>query len=300
MKGRKGSVDEGGLRVPFLIQWPKHLPSGKTVRQIAGAIDLLPTLADLAGVPLISKKPLDGRSLKPLLLGKDTVWPERMIFSAQGKRVSVRTHQYRLDSEGRLYDLVSDPGQTRDIAADQARMAAKLGKAAADWRREVGLNESPDIRPFPVGHSRVTWLPARDGVAAGGIKRSSIHPNASFFTNWTSSEDRMTWDIDVLRAGAYEATLFYTCPANATGSVVELSFGRAQLHAKITEAHDPPLLGRAEDRVPRTESYVKVFRPMSMGRMNLPVERGRLTLRAIEIPDAQVADVRYLRLTRIG
>ena len=69
MKGRKGSTDEGGVRAPFLIRWPGHIRPGTRVPQIAGAIDLLPTLADLAGIPVASHKPLDGMSLKPLLAG---------------------------------------------------------------------------------------------------------------------------------------------------------------------------------------------------------------------------------------
>src|SRR5512140_1797457 len=83
MKGRKGSVDEGGLRVPFLIRWPGRIRPGVRVSQIAGAIDLLPTLADLAGIPVTSAKPLDGKSVKPLLMGEARQWPDRMIFSLQ-------------------------------------------------------------------------------------------------------------------------------------------------------------------------------------------------------------------------
>src|SRR5690349_19662392 len=75
MKGRKGSTDEGGVRSPFLIRWPGHVMAGARIPQIAGAIDLLPTLADLAGVSVTSRKPLDGVSLKPLLLGKAKDWP---------------------------------------------------------------------------------------------------------------------------------------------------------------------------------------------------------------------------------
>src|SRR5262249_30058369 len=83
MKGRKGSTDEGGVRAPFLIRWPGHIQAGRRIPDIAGAIDLLPTLADLAGVPLNCPKALDGMSLKPLLLEERPPkgWPNRMIFS---------------------------------------------------------------------------------------------------------------------------------------------------------------------------------------------------------------------------
>src|SRR5438034_9984550 len=65
MKGRKGSTDEGGVRVPFCIRWPGHIPAGKTISEIAGAIDLLPTLTKLTGVTRVGTKPLDGVDLSP-------------------------------------------------------------------------------------------------------------------------------------------------------------------------------------------------------------------------------------------
>ena len=67
-------------------------------------------------------KPLDGVSLVAALAGHaDADWPDRMIFSHWNGKVSVRTQQYRLDAAGRLYDMVRDPGQTRDMAARPAR-----------------------------------------------------------------------------------------------------------------------------------------------------------------------------------
>src|SRR5713226_490489 len=111
MIGRKGSVDEGGLRVPFLIRWPGRIRPGLKIPQIASAIDLLPTLADMAEIRVASVKPLDGKSVKPLLLGQSKDWPDRMIFRLQGNKVSVRTQQYRLDPQGRLFDIPADPGR---------------------------------------------------------------------------------------------------------------------------------------------------------------------------------------------
>ncbi|OYW21216.1 MAG: N-acetylgalactosamine 6-sulfate sulfatase, partial [Burkholderiales bacterium 12-64-5] len=296
MKGRKGSVDEGGVRSPLLIRWPGRIAAGRTIPQIAGAIDLLPTLAGLAGVPVGSAKALDGRSLAPLLLGPAANWPDRMIFSHWNKRISVRTQRYRLDAEGRLFDMVHDPGQTRDIAAEEPAEAQRLREAAAAWGREV-LPTGPDDRPYPVGHSRMTYLPARDGVATGGVRRSNTAPNSSYFTNWTQLTDRIFWDIEVAQAGAYEAVLHYTAPA--AGSVVELSCGAGRLEASVPEAHDPPVFGAKEDRHDRgPESYAKDFRPWRLGTIELPAGRNQLSLRALRIAGSAVADVRYLIVTR--
>jgi arylsulfatase A-like enzyme len=298
MKGRKGSLDEGGLRVPFLIRWPGHIRPGARVTQIAGAIDLLPTLADLAGVPAGSRKPLDGKSLKQLLLGQGGTWPDRMIFSLSRNRVSVRTQQYRLDAEGRLYDIAADPFQDRDIGGEKQDVAARLRKAAEEWAKEVLPNVGPDNRPFPVGYAQTTMLPARDGVPHGGIERSAKPPNCSFFTHWASNDDRMTWDIEVAHAGDYDGEIYYTCAEADKGAVIELSFLGGRTQAKVADAHEPPLIGAAFDRVPRGESYVKDFLPLHLGTIRLAKGRGQLTLRALEIPGKQVADVRYVSLLR--
>jgi len=303
MKGAKGSTDEGGVRVPCFIRWPGHIPARVTIPQIAGAIDLLPTLAGLAGVPMASVKPLDGKALQPLLAGAAEDWSDRMIFTHQAGRVSVRTQRYRLDHEGKLFDMAEDPGQQHDISQQEPALAARLTEAVAAWREEVLPGAEDDDRPFPVGYPEFpsTWLPARDGVPHGNVERSGRAPNCSYFTNWVSPEDRMTWDIEVATAGDCEAEVYYTCREEDVGSKIELSFGGSSVQAQVNEAHDPPEIGAEFDRVPRGgESYVKDFRPLRLGTIRLPQGRGELALRALEVPGERVIEVRAIMLTRLA
>ena len=300
MKGRKGSIDEGGVRVPCMIRWPGRISPGTKIPQIAGAIDLLPTLAELAGIPIVGDKPLDGISLKPLLFGKAQDWPDRMIFSQQNGRVSVRTQRYRLDDTGRLFDMIADPGQDRDISRDKPQAAAKLSEAVARWKQEVLPKSAKDDRPFPVGYAEfpTTILPARDGIPHGNIQRSANAPNCSFFTNWKTADDKITWDIEVANSGNYEAVIYYTCAEQDVGSTIELCFTRSRMQGKVSEPHDPPLIGAEFDRVPRAgESYVKDFRPLRLGVLGLENGRGELTLRAIDVAGEHVMDVRAVALT---
>lgn len=305
MRGTKGSTDDGGVRSPLHVRWPAKIKPGTKVKPIAGAIDLLPTLADLAAVKVLSEKPLDGCSLKPLLLGDGVaMWPPRTIFNCWSGRVSARTDQYRLDNTGKLYDIQADPGQTRDIAKDQPAVAEKLAAEVAAWRKDV-LSElvKKDDRPFPIGHGPfpVTQLPARDGVPHGNVKRSAGAPNCSFFKDWKTPEDRITWAVDVGTAGKYEAVVYYTCPAADVGSEIELGLNGAKATAKVTEAHDPPLYGMEKDRVDRgSESFVKDFKPMKLGTLDLKPGRGELTLRALSVPGKSVMDVRLIVLTRVA
>ena len=301
MKGAKGSTDEGGVRSPLLLRWPASLPAGRRVSQIGAAIDLLPTLADLAGIEIISSKPLDGVSLKPALLSRETSVADRMIFSHWRNRVSVRTQRFRLDHQGALFDMVADPGQRTDVSSTHAEEAARLRNAVAEWRGSVLPGYDQDERPFLIGHPEAEWtqIPARDGIAHGNIQRSNRFPNCSFFSNWTSLEDSITWNVEVAQSGRYEVDVYYTCPAADVGSTIQLSFKDAALNGTVVPAHDPPLRGGENDRVPRTESYVKDFRPLTLGTIELSAGRGKLTLRATEIAGAQVMDFRLLMFQRV-
>ena len=305
MKGRKGSTDEGGVRSPFFVRWPPAIEAGTVVDRIAGAIDLLPTLAELAGIPYATAHPIDGLSLQPLLepgAGAAGEWPERHLVSHWRGRTSVRGQQYRLDHEGSLFDIAADPGQRHDIAAERPEAAARLAAVRTAWIAEV-LPELPDEddRPFPIGHPEhdSTHLPARDGTAHGAIERSSRYPNDSWFTNWTSPDDAIAWDVEVLAGGRFEVVLYTTCAEDDAGALIELRLGEQATSGRIHRAHDPPLVGMDDDRVPRIESYVKDFQPTVLGEIDLQPGRGTLFLRALEIPGNQAMDFRLLTLRRL-
>lgn len=301
MRGRKGSTDEGGVRSPLFMRWPDRIPAGTVIGENAAAVDLLPTLAALTGMETDAEKPLDGVSLVPVL-EEDGSLPDRKIFNHWNGRTSVRYGRYRLDHEGNLYDLVEDRGQTTDIRASNQEVYAELVAARDEFLEEVaGELPDQDERPFPLGHPGTEWtqLPARDADATGEIERSNRWPNCSFFTHWVDIEDEIRWPVHVPVEGHFEVTLYYTCPQGSEGSLLELSFGEAALEARITEAWDPPLRGMEKDRVPREESYVKDFRPLVMGEIDLPAGQGMLTLKALEKPGKEVGDVRLLMFRRI-
>jgi arylsulfatase A-like enzyme len=316
MKGKKGSTDEGGVRSPCLISWPGTLPAGRTVTQISGAFDLMPTLTSLAGVPRVGEKPLDGRDLTPLLKGETTDWPQRTIFSTWGGSVSARTQQHRLDAQGALYDMIADPGQTKDIAKEQPEIAATLTAAVKAWRQDVfgateimvkggkgkkGGGGAVDARSIAVGYAEFprTTLPARDGTPNGTVKRSSGAPNCSYFVNWTSKDDTLVWNVEAVSAGDYEVEILYTCPESDEGAVIELSHGTSRLTGKVAPFWDPPLYTN-QDTIPRppAESQMKDFHILKLGTIRLEKTTAPLTLRALEIPGKNVMDLRSVVLTK--
>ncbi len=308
MKGRKGSTDEGGLRSVCYIRWPATIPAGHTITQISGAIDLLPTLTALAAVTRVGDKPLDGRNLTPLLMQEAAEWPGHRHFSTWKGRVSVRTQTHRLDDDGKLYDMVADPGQTKPVNAQEPVLAAELQGAVDGWRTAMfghsktldNLGNAVDPRPITVGYREfpITMLPARDGEGRGGVERSARAPNSSYFVNWKNLSDSMEWLIDVHTAGRYDVSVDYTCRVPDAGSTVELSFQGAKLQGKVTPGWDPPL-NTNQDTLPRPggESQMKPFSTLQLGHMDLAAGVGPLILRAVEIPGQSVMDVRRITLT---
>lgn len=302
MKGKKGSVDEGGLRSPFIIRWPGTIPAGRTIDRIAAHIDVLPTLVDLAGLDISraprQPKPLDGISLRPLLTGDSENWPDRMLFSSFRDRSSLRTQRYYADANS-LFDLQADPGQRTNLAQAQADLHSQLSKALHEWQRDAVPNSHPS-RPYPVGAgpNPLTVLPAQESVFHGkGLRFSAPPPNASWLTGWTDRDAYPTWDIEVHTPGRYEAILKYTCGEDAVGTELTLSVGDRSVTGRVTIAYDPPLLD-SPDRVERKESYEKPFRRMKLGEIKLTQGRGLLTLKATSKPGGEVIDLRAIELKR--
>ena len=302
MKGRKGSTDEGGVRSPTFIQWKNSIPAGTKIEKIAAAIDFLPTLTDLAGIPMTNNKPLDGKSIKPLLLAKNANWEDRLIYNYWREKLSVRSQNFRLGHEGQLFDMVNDPEQRINVAEKFPKIFSQLKRAQTNWLNEVAIElPKTDNRSFPIGHPdyKNTQIPARDGHASGQIKRSNRWPNCSYFTNWTNVQDKITWDAEVIESGDFEVVLYYTCPEADLGGTFELRFGENALQGKLTEAHNPALRNVDKYRYPNAESFVKDFKPLNLGKIHLEKGKGVLSLNALTIKGNALMDFRLMMLKRV-
>lgn len=299
LRGHKGSVDEGGCRSPLFVRWPGKIKRGIEVAKIASARDLLPTLCELAGVAVTSSKPLDGRSLVPLLMDPGARWEDRIHVNYWSGKLSARSQSHMLDQKGNLYDMVADRGQK--TAIENAAVKKELAGVLTAFRAEhlVNFGQGHDKRPFVIAHpgNPHTQLPARDAVASGGIKRSSIHPNDSYFYNWTRTEDRIVWKAESADSGTFSVKLFYA--SKSAGARCRLSFEGSVLEFVIPEAHDVPEQGRNLDRSPRTESYTKDWKALDIGEIELKKGQGSLVLEALEIPGDEAFELRLITLKKV-
>ena len=220
MRGRKGTVYQGGIRVPFFFRWPGQVKPAK-IDRIAAHIDVTPTLAEICGAKLPSGRTIDGKSLMPLLRGEGAGWADRTLYT-QWHRGDVpelfrdcaaRSQQYKLVNGKELYDISADPQEKNDLAASQPAVVTKMRKGVEEWFRSVAAerNFAPPRMALgapqenPVTLTRQDWRGPKAGWDAGSIGH---------------------WEVEVAQAGRFDLTVRFAKPAAAGEIDVRLgSFG---------------------------------------------------------------------------
>jgi arylsulfatase A len=141
LKGRKGSMHEGGHRVPFIASWPGVIPAGSTSSATAMTMDLFPTFAKLAGAETSSLPRPDGIDLTPLLEGGKP-GPGRTLHWLFGDTWAVREGPWKLIGKGAeatfLANLDTDPAEKTNRLGEQRAIADKLTAAHRQWIAETG------------------------------------------------------------------------------------------------------------------------------------------------------------------
>jgi arylsulfatase A-like enzyme len=320
MKGIKGSVDEGGVRVPMFIRWPGKIEPGKIIEENAAHIDLLPTITDLCGIFLDKSIELDGISLKPLLLGRDQVWPDRMIFTfPHGNEISlnrpgaVRTQKWRAIYKNRkweLFNIQNDPSQKNDLATDSLYKSIldSLSKAYFQKYEEVTQN-GLDVLPIQVGYSDwpLVTFPAHEAFlypeSGAGISYTMDPGYANhWISSWTDKNAYPWWKIKVVQSGNYQISLLYTCSEASVGTTINLSIGGKSLTKGIQEAFNPPLKKLAHrDEVEFYRYQSKEWKVFEMGTIFLRKGfEGKLLVKTDTKPGRYSIDLKEVQLIRVG
>ncbi len=311
MKGRKGSVDEGGVRVPLFVRWPKHIRAGLKVDPIAANIDMLPTLVDLCGIPTEeSLPPTDGRSVAPLLLEQDVKWADRELFTFRrtGELGAVRNQQWRAvlqrNKQWALYDMAADPGQKKNIAADQRAVVKRLSDLYQAKLKDVS-KAGFETLPIQVGHDErpAVTLPGHEAFLEPSTKKGISYLGRNgwandWITNWTDTDAYPWWEVEVVQAGKYKVALKYVCSKANVGSRLRVEVGGKSVEGRIEKAHDPQPIP-SPDRVPRGEVYEKTWATLELGEVELRPGRTRLAVKALSKPGPQVVDLKAVQLRKV-
>ncbi len=147
LRGFKNDIYEGGLRVPAIIEWPAVINESRVTQYPAATMDMLPTLAEVAGiVPDSLPAPLDGLSLRPLFDGEVGPREKPIPFRHQG-RAALVDNRYKLVSEDfakgdfQLYDLEADPKESRDLAEQKPELFQHLREQFDQWNASVEASQ---------------------------------------------------------------------------------------------------------------------------------------------------------------
>ncbi len=159
LKGAKGSVWEGGIRVPAIFRWPGRIPPGQVTSELAATLDFLPTFAAAAGIEPPADHTLDGHNLLPLLTGATRYSPRLYFYyfdtaihytpetgrpASNSNLLAVRSGRWKLHlNTGALYDLQSDIGETKDIAALNPKLVRDLRNTSAQFLADLRARIRP-------------------------------------------------------------------------------------------------------------------------------------------------------------
>ena len=136
LRGGKGSVLEGGIRVPAVLRWPGVIPAGATSSQLISDLDLFPTLTAAMGIAPKNQKPFDGINLWNALRANKNVQRKPVVVAGQGEFVLLRDRWKLIWSpqQTSLYDIRQDPTESRDVITDHPIIAAELADALAPFK----------------------------------------------------------------------------------------------------------------------------------------------------------------------
>jgi arylsulfatase A-like enzyme len=245
MRGRKGTVYEGGIRVPCFVRWPRALTAGTEIDRIAAHIDMAPTLLEACGAEKPTNVAFDGVNLMPLLRGEGVEWPDRSLYFQWHRgdepelyrACAARTQRHKLVDGKELYDLESDPGEQRDISAENPDVVAEMRQGYEEWFRDVGATRGYAPPRIAIGteFENPVTLTRQDWRGSDG---------------W-SDDDLGYWEVEVHRAGTYDIMLRFR---SREAGEAHLKIGDVALSLPIEKdasecAFDAVQLGPGEGRL---------------------------------------------------
>jgi uncharacterized sulfatase len=160
LRAEKGTIYEGGIREPMILQWPGVVAGGQVSDAILSSVDFFPTFAELAGIDLPSTQVFDGESFLPVLAGGEydrerAIFWHYPVYHHDSPASVVRKGDWKLihylhNDETFLYNLADDIGEHTDLSRQHPAKTGELFRLLSDWRAEVKAElpvPNPDFDP---------------------------------------------------------------------------------------------------------------------------------------------------------
>ena len=147
LSGHKGTLSEGGIRVPWAMSWPSVITPGSVIDSPISTLDILPTIFDMADEPIDPDWQLDGRSLLPLLKDPHAILPDRTLYwrrkGVEGP-IALRHQDWKLlfsrdleNARPQLFNLADDVGEINDVSNEHPEVVARLMTMLNAWESEL-------------------------------------------------------------------------------------------------------------------------------------------------------------------
>ena len=305
MRGIKGSVHEGGVKVPFFINWKNIIPSGKIISSPAAHIDIYPTLLDLCKLHSIPSKLIDGINLSQLILKNDeTEIRERKLFSHVNfmelpvtlNAGGFRNRDYRFVFEknvAQLYHLEKDPTQSNDLSVLMTVQTEEFFNDYKKWFANLssGIISHRPIIVSPLGAE----LPINEAIVTSGIKFKEGHAWAhDWVEKWNTTQDSMYWEIDCVKPGSYSVKMAYLCKPGDEGSRIECSIGDLRKDVLVYPSFYSKQVP-SPDRVPRKEAYeMSKWKYLEIGTFSIPKGKHFIKIKALDLAHENIAEIKSI------
>ena len=139
LRGRKGQMFEGGIRVPCIVSWPGKIPAAAVCDEFLTSLEIFPTVAEAAGVELPQGVVLDGFDMMPVLAGKAKSQRREMFWQRRGDRAA-RVGNWKWVDSGKgigLFDLSADIGEKNDLSQEKPEILMTLKQRFAAWEKQM-------------------------------------------------------------------------------------------------------------------------------------------------------------------
>jgi hypothetical protein len=303
LRGNKASIYEGGVRVPLFVRWPGHFPAGGRVQAQCSHVDLFPTFCALAGADVPTDRPLDGKSLLPLLQAGSGQRHQEYVYHTWDRyrpnpddRWSISDQRWKLacqvsakqsakQDKWQLFDLEQDPGESQNLAKQHPEIVRRLRAEFVRWFQEVTAGQDFRPVPIPVGHrdepdveiqpSWAEWHGENIAYVFRGYDWDTIE-------GWRAPGEHATWQLDVLRDGLFDVDISYG-RSPQDGGTLRISTGEQSLEC------DPPPTPTAD-----------VFQRHHLGRFSLPAGPAVLKAEVVRAEGEELMRLNGIHLRRVS
>lgn len=310
LKGRKGSVDEGGVKVPFILNWEGHIEPGKIISESIAHIDILPTILDLIDMDYEPSKPLDGQSFTSLL-NDESLFPKRKLFEEWSGKKRVLSYPFLLINEN-LFNMEDDPSQKTDLREQHPEVYDSLLIEWEKWHADV-YRVPVTSKPIPVGYPEypMTVLPAheanlyppfefRKDRKHTGIAYHSLYGWAHDWIDfWTKTEAWAQWEIDVVNDGEYLLEMNYSLSPEDVGVIIELEIDQHRKKILLDKPFEHESFPNHDRVIRKQEAPETNWATIELGKFRLEKGVFSLIIRSKEIPGEKSIELKEVIVNKL-